>query len=135
MDFRVHLIASFLLDSCESSICFRGLSRLVNLSDSHLTHLFRRETGMSPQRFLKTARLQLARDFLETTFLSVKEVMGKTGYNDPSHFVRDFEKMFGESPYRYRQHHFRPECIRAVDANKQQNRPMAIDCNPRKQSA
>src|SRR5579885_1855637 len=131
MDPRVHLIASYLLDRWESSVCFRGLSRLVNLSDSHLTHLFRRDTGMSPRQFLKTVRMQVARDFLETTFLSVKEVMARAGYNDPSHFVRDFEKMFGESPYRYRQHHFRPDSVSTDGANRQQKPPIPVHCNPR----
>jgi transcriptional regulator GlxA family with amidase domain len=90
---------------------------------------------MSPRQFLKTVRLQAARDLLETTFLSVKEVMARAGYNDPSHFVRDFEKMFGESPYRYRQHHFRLDSVPATFANRQQKPPIPIDCNPRRRSA
>jgi len=35
---------------------------------------------------------------LAETNLRVKEVMHKVGINDLSHFVRDYKKVFGESP-------------------------------------
>jgi AraC family transcriptional regulator of arabinose operon len=135
MDPRVHIIASYLQESCERVVSLRDLSQLVNLSESHLSHLFRRQTGMSPQRYLKVARMYRASQLLGTTFLSVKEVMAKVGYNDPSHFVREFEKMMGESPSKYRQHHFRTPTSFTAFANEKQKAPMGADCNPRKRTA
>ncbi len=118
MDPRVHQLTSYLLENCEKRICLRDMSRCVNLSDSHLAHLFRRDAGISPQRFLKTVRLHRACQLLETTFLSVKQVMAQVGFNDPSHFVREFEKTFGESPCQYRKHNLHPPSSRAGTANK-----------------
>jgi len=86
-------------------MCVRDMSRWVNLSDSHLAHLFRQEAGVSLQRFLKNVRLERSCELLETTYLSVKEVMAQVGFNDPSHFVREFHKRFGETPREYRSHH------------------------------
>jgi AraC-like DNA-binding protein len=80
------------------------LARRVNLSRSRFAHLFREQTGVSPGRYLRDFRLDRARLLLETTFLSVKEVMAAVGINDPSHFSRDFTATFGTSPREWRKH-------------------------------
>jgi len=74
------------------------LARAVNLSASYLTRLFQEETGCSPARFDKDRRLHQARMLLMTSFMTVKEVMAAVGWNDPSHFAREFKRRFGVSP-------------------------------------
>ena len=78
------------------------LAHQVNLSRSRFAHLFRQHTGVSPGRYLRVARLNRARALLESSFLNVKEVMAAVGFNDPSHFSRDFQEMFGASPREWR---------------------------------
>ena len=68
------------------------MARTVNLSGSRFTRLFRLTTGNSPARYIQLRRLERARILIERTFLTVKEVMSKVGYNDPSHFTRDFSR-------------------------------------------
>jgi transcriptional regulator GlxA family with amidase domain len=84
------------------------LARHVNLSRSRFSHLFREHTGVSPGRYLRDFRLDRARLLLETTFLSIKEVMAAVGFNDPSHFSRDFQQAFGTSPREWRKRVGRP---------------------------
>lgn len=74
----------------------------VNLSPSRFAYLFRRETGTSPARFVRVRRLDRARELLETTFLSVKEVMVSVGFNDASHFTREFRRQHGLGPRAWR---------------------------------
>ncbi len=74
------------------------LAQAVNLSPSYLTRLFRTELGVSPARYDREARLDLARDLIDTSFLTVKEVMAAAGWSDPSHFCREFKRKFGEAP-------------------------------------
>ena len=78
------------------------LAELVNLSPSRLHQLFKEETGVPPARYLRRLRMQRARELLETTHLSVKQVMAGVGLTDESHFVRDFKKTFGLTPAGYR---------------------------------
>jgi AraC family transcriptional regulator, arabinose operon regulatory protein len=87
------------------------LARAVNLSPSRFTHLFRAMTGDSPARYLQMRRLELARVLLETTFLSVKEVMAKVGFNDPSHFTHAFSRHHGIAPSRLRGTRVAPETV------------------------
>lgn len=78
------------------------LAETVQLSPSRLRHLFKRETGTSLMRHLRNLRMERAKDLLETTFLSVKEVAARGGIASVSHFVRDFEKTYGHAPTTHR---------------------------------
>lgn len=80
------------------------LARAANLSQSRFAHLFRRQMGLSPGRYLRQRRLERARLLLQSTFLSVKHVMAAVGFNDPSHFSRDFQRAYGASPRAWRTH-------------------------------
>ncbi len=46
--------------------------------------------------------MERAKDLLESSFLSVKEIAFQVGLNDESHFVRDFKSTYGFSPALYR---------------------------------
>lgn len=74
------------------------IAAALNLSPSHMRHLFRREIGTSPTHYSKLLRLRKAKELLATTFLAVKEVMFAVGFRDESHFVRDFKALYGRTP-------------------------------------
>jgi len=103
---RVDSRVEFLKGHINRDRCARqsaeSMARLVNLSASHLAHLFKEETEVSPQRFSKLKRMQHAKFLLETSFLSVKQVMANSGFHDASHFVRDFKGLYGKSPTQHR---------------------------------
>lgn len=74
----------------------------VNLSVWRLCHIFKTDVGMPPIRYLRLLRMERAKDLLESSFLSVKEIAFQVGLNDESHFVRDFKSTYGFSPALYR---------------------------------
>ena len=76
----------------------------VNLSIWRLCHIFKSDVGMPPIRYLRQLRMERAKDLLESSFLSVKEIAFQVGLNDESHFVRDFKSTYGYSPALYRSH-------------------------------
>ena len=73
-------------------------ARAVNLSPSRLRHLVREQVGISPSRYIKHVKLERAKELLETTLLSIKEVMWEAGFSDFSHAVRDYKRLYGETP-------------------------------------
>jgi transcriptional regulator GlxA family with amidase domain len=102
MDRRVQIVITLLKADLHREIVLAEIARFVNLSPSRLHHLFKAETGMSLTQFLKSLRLERARELLETTFLSVKQVMTTSGLKNKSHFVKDFKKAYGTTPTQYR---------------------------------
>jgi AraC-like DNA-binding protein len=82
-----------------------ALARAVGLSVSRMYELFRKATGTGPARYVRTRRFEVAKRLLLTTYLTVKEIAEKVGIHDDSHFVRDFERIYGMSPRRFRRAH------------------------------
>ena len=74
------------------------LAHKVNLSHWYFSHLFFEELRVSPSQYSRRLRFEMAKSLLETSFLSVKQIMAKVGINDKSHFARDFRSIYGCSP-------------------------------------
>jgi AraC family transcriptional regulator of arabinose operon len=102
MDRRVETALQLMKGNLQQKTDLSGIAACVNLSASRLSHLFKTETGVSPAKYLKRARMERARQLLETSFLSVKQIMAAVGINDSSHFVRSFKNAYGLTPTDYR---------------------------------
>lgn len=87
-------------------LCLEELAKSVNLSASRLRHLFSAEMGMSPNQYLQSIKIRKAKEMLETTFMSVKEIMNLVGVVDRHHFADNFKKAYGTSPTEYRKLNF-----------------------------
>lgn len=98
MDQRITRLLARMEEHLADPITVDALGAAVNLSGSRLAHLFSREVGMPPARYLHELRMQRARALLERTLLPVRQVMASVGINDPSHFARDFRRYHGLSP-------------------------------------
>jgi len=105
MDPRVQRVVVRMREEFREQPSLAVLAQAVNLSQSRLRYLFKREVGIAPGHFLRAFRLARAKDLLETTFLSVKEIISTIGVNDPSHFIREFKKTYGLTPAQYRLRH------------------------------
>ena len=103
MDHRVHVTIETMEGRLRQPLAIRELADAVDVSPSRLAHLFVRDTGMSPSRYLRALRMRRAAALLERTTLPVKEVMQEVGCVDPSHFSRDFRSHHGVPPTEYRQ--------------------------------
>ena len=97
-DPRIDWAVAHIENSLDRPIRIEELARAVNLSTSRFTRLFREATGDSPARYLQVRRLERARVLIETTFFTIKEVMVRVGFNDPSHFTRYFSRHHGVPP-------------------------------------
>src|SRR5215204_172902 len=103
MEYRVRQAIALAEESLHKGWSPAKLAAVVNLSPSRLHQLFKEETGLPPARYLRQLRMRRAKKLLETTHLSVKQVMAGVGVTDESHFVRDFKKCCGLTPARYRE--------------------------------
>jgi transcriptional regulator GlxA family with amidase domain len=102
MDQRVEKILKIMQENLHRDLSLSELAHSVNLSTWRVGHVFRLAIGMSPIQYLRLLRMERARNLLETSFLSVKEISYQVGLKDESHFVRDFKKAYGMGPTPYR---------------------------------
>jgi len=99
---RVRIAIAFQESNLQRKISSSELAKAANTSSSHLSRLFKSETGLSPGEYLRRLRMEKARQLLATSRLSVKEIMGAVGYDSKSHFVRHFKRSFRVTPSEYR---------------------------------
>jgi AraC-like DNA-binding protein len=89
-------------DDVRGELSLTDLAQSVNLSVWRLSHIFKSDVGVPPIKYLRLLRMERAKNLLESSFLSVKEIAYQVGLNDESHFVRDFKSTYGSSPACYR---------------------------------
>ena len=77
------------------------LARQSGMSLSALHHHFKDVTGLSPLQFGKQMRLQEAKRLMLRGDLDAAGAGGRVGYDDPSHFSRDYRRFFGAPPRRH----------------------------------
>jgi YesN/AraC family two-component response regulator len=77
------------------------LAARVGISERHLTHCFRQETGLTPITYLNRYRIRQARTLLEQGDMNVTEVALAVGFSDSSYFARVFRDEVGVSPHAY----------------------------------
>jgi len=61
---------------------------------------FKAATALTPLQFQKELRLQEARRLMLSEDKGAAEAGFQVGYDDPSHFSRDYRRHFGEPPLR-----------------------------------
>ena len=76
--------------------------KYANLSRHYLIHVFERQMGMPPYRYLHMCRINQALALLRTTELSIAEIAERVGYSSAAVFIRHFKSFIGLSPGLYR---------------------------------
>ena len=78
------------------------LAEKVYLSSGYLSFIFKKETGMNLNRFIKVFRMEKAGEFLRDTNMKVAQISEKVGFANVSYFCRSFREYYGCSPESYR---------------------------------
>ena len=76
------------------------IARELDMSVSSFHHHFKAVTAMSPLQFQKQMRLQEARRLMLGESLDAASAGYRVGYNDASHFNREYKRLFGLPPLR-----------------------------------
>jgi AraC-like DNA-binding protein len=70
------------------------------MSVSSFHHHFKAVTALSPLQFQKRLRLQEARRLMLSEDIDAASAGYRVGYDDASHFNREYRRLFGEPPMR-----------------------------------
>lgn len=76
----------------------RELARRVGLNHNQLVQGFRDKFSLCPFEYLRTIRLEKARDLIASRECNVTEAAFKVGYSSLSHFSKTFREEFGMNP-------------------------------------
>ncbi len=74
------------------------IAKSLSMSESKLTRLFHSVYGISLHQYVKNQRLEKAASLILQGGMNVSEAALKCGYNNMSHFSKEFQKKFGTLP-------------------------------------
>lgn len=95
---------TFLHQNSARKLTLKEIADHAGVSVSHLSALFKEQTGLSPMDYLIRYRMQRACVLLSVKSATVHEVAYEVGYSDPYYFSRLFKKVIGIAPLHYREH-------------------------------
>ena len=84
------------------NISIAELSHEAAVHPVHFSRVFRRCLGCGVGDYVRSKRIQLARQQLSHSHLPLAQVGSEAGFCDQSHFARTFKKATGLTPRRYR---------------------------------
>ena len=98
----VNRVADYLKENYAAPFSLPTLADLTGYTPQYLSSLFRREVGMSIQKFLMRIRIAEACELLAYTNMSVSEIANAVGYQDVQHFSKLFRQYQNQSPRAFR---------------------------------
>ncbi len=100
-------VLAYIRDHYQESITNKRLANLAHLSLRAFERKFLAEFHLTPQKYLRRLRLQMASRALVFANQTLAEVAHACGFADQSHFTREFRRHFGRTPREYREHYAR----------------------------
>ncbi len=86
----------------EELIDMKQLACSLHISYDRFRHVFKQHTGMAPYQYHLQLRINRAKELLNGTRMSVKEIAARLQFDDTYHFSRIFKKKTGMSPSQWR---------------------------------
>jgi len=89
-------------ENADQQLTLEDLATQGGMSIRTLSRRFREQTGTTPMQWLNRARLRQAQILLETTDLSVEQIVSQVGFGSQTTFRDRFKQLVGVSPQSYR---------------------------------
>jgi len=102
LDRRIGRSLDYICSRFSESLTVTHIAAHCGLSPSRFAHLFRTQTGTTPQRYLELQRLNRARQLLEFTQEPVAVIARQVGFENPFYFTLRFKRHCGASPRAWR---------------------------------
>lgn len=102
---QIKAVTNYIEENYSKKITLEMLAKFANISVYHLSHIFKKCTGQSPNEYLNHYRLTMAANKLVSEDMAILNIAIDCGYNNISYFNRAFKNKYGVTPKEYRKKH------------------------------
>ena len=96
-------VQHYIVEHLDEPFTIERMAELATMSSRHFARMFVKEVNMTPMEFLQGARIDRARQLLESTDLPFKTVAFRSGFGSVRHMRSLFSEKLGLTPAQYRQ--------------------------------
>lgn len=121
---RIQRSIAYMTEHLDKPLQISVLAAQASVSPSHYFALFKQQIGRPPIDFFIHLRMDHARELLDSTSSSVKEIAAIVGYQDQFYFSRVFKSVHRMAPTEYRRRNGKPKV--EEPANGRAIEPMPI---------
>jgi AraC-like DNA-binding protein len=99
---RIQTIHDFLMKNYRESIDLKQIASLVSMAEGSLCRFFKMQVGITIFEYLNQIKIEFACNLLMDNNLSILDVAIDSGFNNLSHFNKQFKLITGVTPKNYR---------------------------------
>jgi transcriptional regulator GlxA family with amidase domain len=123
---RIGRSIAYMVEHLDKPLQVSTLAAQASVSPSHYFALFKRQTGTAPIDFFIRLRMNHAKQLLDSTASSVKEIAATMGYDDPFYFSRVFKSVHQVAPAEYRRRNVQARATVQPAANGRVMQPLML---------
>ena len=97
-------ITNYINKHYRENLTLKKISEEIYISENYISHLFKRETGITPMQYLMQRRLGEAQSLLTESNRQIAEIADSLGFNSDAYFSKMFKKYVKVTPKEYRQY-------------------------------
>ena len=98
----VHRCMDYIDQHLQQPLTIKLLAQELGLSETYVSILFKRETGVAVSEYIRRKRIDTAKTLLQYTDFSCMEIAEYLCFSSDSHFARLFHAYTGQTPREYR---------------------------------
>jgi AraC-like DNA-binding protein len=99
---RIEVIHNYLMNNYREDVNLKNLAALVNMAEGSLCRFFKMNMGITLFEYLNKIKTDFACKLLMNKDLGILDVCLDSGFNNISHFNKQFKKITGVPPSEYR---------------------------------
>jgi len=100
--YPISKVAKYIYANASKKLTVSKLAEMYNMSPDYLSKRFHQEVGMPLSEFIQVQKIEIAKNFLEFSLMTITDIAQILEYCNPAYFTRVFKKHTGQSPNNYR---------------------------------
>ncbi|MCK4750803.1 MAG: helix-turn-helix domain-containing protein [Bacteroidales bacterium] len=99
---RVNRIHEFLMKNYQNEIDLEEVAEIVHMAPASVCRFFKSSTGLTVFEYLNKIKIDYSCQLLLNTDLNIVDISYDCGFNNLSHFNKQFKKFIGNTPTQFR---------------------------------
>jgi AraC-like DNA-binding protein len=95
-------VLAYLEKNMHNDISLEQMAKLVHLEKIHFLKKFKKQTSITPKKYLNSMRMKRAKTLLQYSDMNITQISEAVGFKNIHYFSRTFSQYMNESPTEYR---------------------------------